>query len=470
MESLFEAVRAARAAAPSRAVEAEPIPEVDDEPALLNVTFDEDDPLSVRAPQSIKLILVQAEDEASDDVNRSLPLAGSHVVAPVPAGAATPSPDQSESDEEVVVEGDFNMDSLHGGPPGSRSLTLKDLRFHKFIVDPSYARFDPAKPGSWEHIKVMTTANPHRREGQTHQCVAPMEGLDQIDGAVVVCGMSFTCAMTAKSSHLHSSARGVAFVNTPATVHQARYHKTKTKKRKQVDTEHLLAATVGGLATHEEALSDPSKARQRAIASKVMGRFVKEGMVEAAMSTSNNQKAVMCRWLVFTRQDITHNTFSCPDHKRVPKAGDSNYAAFWPKDVNNWAVKSFHILLVMIAYVFNDLDELHSGNPFWQANHDGVTVSHVKFQSFGAQLEWDARTWVLCMGAAAAVAAAGCKWCYCCFCCCIQVLLWVLVLLLLLLLLLMSGTLRPESPADDSRAGAGTWQAYFELNNFNSLV
>ena len=80
------------------------------------------------------------------------------------------------------------------------------------------------------------------------------------------------------------------------------------------------------------------------------------------------------------------------------KPGDANYAAFYPHNVNNWVVKSFVSWLVMIASTLNELDVFHYGKPFWQASHDGVKVSHVKFQSYGIQFCWGETNWLLCLG------------------------------------------------------------------------
>ena len=227
----------------------------------------------------------------------------------------------------------------------------------------------------------------------------------KVDGVLqeFACGMTFTCSRTNKfKSPQHAqndnATRGTAFSNTQAVDHRSRFHGQQSVKRKQIDKAQMLALSIGGLPTNAEADVDPEKAATRSNAFDVMKRFVDEGTAQRAVSRGENQRVCLVRWFVFSRQKLTHNIFTCEDHKKVLKAGDANYAAFYPHNVNNWVVKSFVSWLVMIAFTLNELDDFHYGNPFWQALHDGVTVSHVKFQSYGIQFCWGGTNWLLCLG------------------------------------------------------------------------
>jgi hypothetical protein len=393
MEALFEAVRFAGRDCDSPASE----PEDEYVPSPLHYDEDDDEAEQEEPSPPVDEVIVSSAvhtdsrcDQVIDGDQRS---ASDVLVVEQPAPPVIPE----ESDEEDVYE----MDSMHGGPPGSRGLTLRQMRTDHWLVDPSHARYNPSKPGAWANVKIMTSHNPHRKANQTHMCVAPMTKLALTEGGQpVVCGMTFTCALTTKSktSTMDISTRGAAFTNSPAADHAAKYHSQRTPKKRKLDNVKLLAASIAGLPTQEEASQDPEKAEERNDVSDVMGRFIGAGMVHEAFKRGVNQKAMLCRWFVFSRQELTHNTFTCPDHKAVLKAGDANYAAFWPCDVNNWVVRSFHILMLMTAYTMNHNERFHGGNPYWQGIHDGVTVSHVKFQSFGAQMEFGGINWLLCIG------------------------------------------------------------------------
>lgn len=242
-------------------------------------------------------------------------------------------PDAEPEPEPVHV----NTSSLHGAPPGSRQVTLRQLRDNKWVVDPSHTKYDPSKPGGWKNIKVMTSICPHQQETQTHICVEPMEGsTDPETGLPFVCGMTFSCARTTKfkTSASSNAMRGMAFTNTAAVTHRAKYHGETTQRKDHSNQAKLLATAAGSLPTNAEAEADPTKAAARSQAKSIMANFVSDGIAERAMSRNENQKTYLCRWFVFSRQRLSHAIFDCPDHKKVLKAGDANYAAFNPKDVN----------------------------------------------------------------------------------------------------------------------------------------
>ena len=69
-------------------------------------------------------------------------------------------PDAEPEPEPVHVD----TSSLHGAPPGSRQVTLRQLRDNKWVVDPSHTKYDPSKPGGWKNIKVMASVCPHQQE------------------------------------------------------------------------------------------------------------------------------------------------------------------------------------------------------------------------------------------------------------------------------------------------------------------
>ena len=331
------------------------------------------------------------------EVNAILVPLGNHLTVSLSSQCLTllcPEPEPELEPEQVETS------SLHGGPPGNRALTMRHLRTQKWVVDPSHSKYDPAKPGGWKNSKIMTSACPHLRESQTHICVEPMGTFDG-EGQPHICGMTYSCARTTKfkDSAQSNVSRGVAFTNTASVAHRLKHHGEITQRKADAEKARLLAAAAAGtLPTNAEAAVDPSKSAQRQQAKGVMAKFVADGIAERAITRQQNQKAMLCRWFVFSRQRLSHAIFSCPDHKKVLVAGDPNYASFNPKDVNGWTLKSFLLFLLMMAHVLNLLDDANHGNAFWQALHDGVTVSHVKFQSFGMQFVWDKINWLVCFG------------------------------------------------------------------------
>ena len=276
--------------------------------------------------------------------------------------------------------------SLHGGPPGSRGLTISTLKENHWVLDPSHHRFDRANPGAWRDIKVMTVACPHRKSGQTHICVCPTPSESCPN---LVCGMTFTCNVTSKFSGQEPSSRGVAFINTPAAQHRKQYHGKRTAKRKHVDTVQLLGMAAAG---------QPTPPSESHATTSIMAQFVAKGMAAAALSKAINQKAKVCRWLVFSRTPLSFNMLTDEYFVDMLRSGDPNFSKLRPADVNDWVVKTFHLFLLMLGHVLNDLERKHCGNPFWQALHDGVTVSHVKFQAVGMQFEWENTNWLVNIG------------------------------------------------------------------------
>ena len=73
----------------------------------------------------------------------------------------------------------------------------------------------------------------------------------------------------------------------------------------------MLALSIGGLPTNDEADIDPEKAATRSKALDVMKRFVDEGTALRAVSKGEKQRVCLIRWFVFSRQKLTHNIVTC---------------------------------------------------------------------------------------------------------------------------------------------------------------
>ena len=229
-------------------------------------------------------------------------------------------------------------------------------------------------------------------------CTHPLPDAVNSDGRPLVCGMTFTCKATPKFFGYDPAARGVAFSNNSATTHRNTYHLERTKRKEDADNTKLLAIAASGLPTAAEAEINGVAKAQRDEVQEVMAKFVADSIAAAAMSRGSNQKASCCRWLVFSRQELTNNTFRCEDFRQVCTSGDANYAKFNPDDVADWVPKAFHLLMLMAGYVTIQKEKLHGGDECFQFMHDGVTVSHKKFQSFGMQTEWEGINWLLNIG------------------------------------------------------------------------
>ena len=114
-----------------------------------------------------------ASDQAAADSGAQA-VAADVAVADSPAPAASEgslvnqAPDSAVSGIQAApTEGD----NVHGGPPGSRFLVMRNMQVASWLRDPSHRGFNLSKPQAWKDVKVVTASNPHRQHGQTHMCV-----------------------------------------------------------------------------------------------------------------------------------------------------------------------------------------------------------------------------------------------------------------------------------------------------------